>query len=316
MSDTSPTAPFVTVVIVSDYAGGEEKSWNDLRRNLQQLSHQTYREPVEFLFVESRRFRQEVPPDLLSIVPSLKTLFIDGETSYQMKNAGASAASGDVVIMLDADCTPEPGWLEAFVETMHAHPEAGAVSGRTTYPGRNLLERILALTGRTYLNRPDTGETWSISNNNAAFRLKALLDHPLSDKAGPFGGRLHAQTLINAGYKVLFEPRARAVHDFESWSMERDVRRNVGYATITMRRLEPNMPLSWMARLGYLSIPLFFISRLLLTWWLCLRYFRDYHVAWYELPAALGVAVAIHVMELPGMVRAVRTAPVTDTAYR
>lgn len=143
-----------------------------------------------------------------------------------------------------------------------------------------------------------------------------LLQHPLRDEAGPFGGRLHAQRIIDAGYRVMFEPRARVVHDIEGWAMERDVRRNIGYATITMRRLNRNMPYAWMARFGYFSIPLFFMARLANTWYLELRYHRQYDVAWYELPVAFLVAIAIHVMELPGMVRAIRGNPLTETAYR
>ena len=308
--------PSVSVIVVSDYAGGEEKSWTDLRKNLGNLAKQDFDEPVEVIYVENSAFEDQVPSDILQIVPALKTVFVDAETSYQLKNAGVGAATGEFVVMLDADCTPEPEWLSAFVRSLRAYPEAGAISGRTTYPGRNLLERILALTGRTYLNRPDTDETWTISNNNAAFRRSVLLEVPLTDRAGPFGGKMHARTIMNAGYKVMFEPRASAVHDFEDWSMERDVRRNVGYASIKMRQLEPTMEHAWMARFGYLSIPLFFVARLLLTWWLCFRNFRNYEVALYELPVALAVAVAIHVMELPGMLQAVRDTPITETAYR
>lgn len=308
--------PAASVVVVSDYAGGEEKSWTDLRKNLECLKGQDVEEPFETIYVDSAMFKDTLPAEIFEILPEMKTEFADVETSYQMKNLGAAAASGDIVVILDADCMPEAGWLRAFLASMRAHPEAGAISGRTTYPGRNLLERILALTGRTYLNRPDTDETWSISNNNAAFRRDVLRQFPLSDKAGPFGGKLHARTIMNGGFKVMYEPRARAVHDFEDWSMERDVRRNVGYASIKMRRLESTMSHAWMARFGYFSVPLFFTARLLLTWWLCLRNFRDYDVAFYELPAALGVAVAIHIMELPGMIQAVNDTPIADTAYR
>jgi len=308
--------PDVSVVIVSDYAGGKTKSWDDLRAALAALSRQDYRGSVEYLLLESAQFKYSVPADIAEILPHLQIVFSNGTSSYQLKNHGAQLASAEIVAFLDADCTPSRHWLAALAETMRKNPQAVAVSGKTVYPGRTLLERILALTGRTYLNRSKTDKTWSISNNNAAIRKNILKRFPLSEEAGPFGAKLHAHRIIKDGNCVLYEPRMEVVHDIEGWAMERDVRRNVGYATITMRRVEPSLPLAWVANLSYLSIPLFFIGRVLLTWWLCLRFFSDYRVAWYELPLALTAAVAIHIMEIPGMVCAIRGQPIQDTAYR
>ena len=36
------------------------------------------------------------------------------------RNAGAAVATGDVLAFTDADCAPEPGWLESGLEAMHA----------------------------------------------------------------------------------------------------------------------------------------------------------------------------------------------------
>ena len=45
------------------------------------------------------------------------------------RNLGASVASGDVLIFLDADCVPQPGWLTAMLDALRCWPEAGAISG-------------------------------------------------------------------------------------------------------------------------------------------------------------------------------------------
>jgi glycosyltransferase involved in cell wall biosynthesis len=55
----------------------------------------------------------------------------DGEGPGAARNAGAAAATGDVLAFLDADCEPQPGWLRAGLDAV-AH--ADLVQGRTTPP--------------------------------------------------------------------------------------------------------------------------------------------------------------------------------------
>ena len=45
-------------------------------------------------------------------------------------NAGARAANGDLLVMLNNDTEPEPGWLAALVDVAKAHPHAGAVASK------------------------------------------------------------------------------------------------------------------------------------------------------------------------------------------
>lgn len=44
--------------------------------------------------------------------------------------AGVGAARGDVLLLLNDDAAAEPGWLDAHLETLARHPEAGASAGR------------------------------------------------------------------------------------------------------------------------------------------------------------------------------------------
>ncbi|PKO21166.1 MAG: glycosyltransferase family 2 protein [Chloroflexi bacterium HGW-Chloroflexi-1] len=45
-------------------------------------------------------------------------------------NAGAAAARGDLLVLLNNDTEAEPGWLAALVETVRAHPQAGAIASK------------------------------------------------------------------------------------------------------------------------------------------------------------------------------------------
>lgn len=52
-------------------------------------------------------------------------------------NLGAGAAGGDVLILLNDDAAAEDGFVEAHLETLGAHPAAGATAGRlTSWDGR------------------------------------------------------------------------------------------------------------------------------------------------------------------------------------
>ncbi|HEY4612484.1 MAG TPA: hypothetical protein VII11_05835, partial [Bacteroidota bacterium] len=69
-------------------------------------------------------------------------------------------------------------------------------------------------------------------------------------------------------------------------------------------------------RMGYASIPFFFAGLVLKSWWDCFRCNSQYGIRWHELPAALGLAVVVNIMEIPGMLRALSGGEITETAYR
>ncbi len=84
---------------------------DDLRRTLRALGAQTYsRDRVEIVVVDDG---SRVPPD----VPEGVTLIRQADEGFRLsaaRNRGAAAASGEVLCFLDADCAPEPGYLEAL----------------------------------------------------------------------------------------------------------------------------------------------------------------------------------------------------------
>ncbi|WP_462115489.1 glycosyltransferase [Lysobacter xanthus] len=55
-------------------------------------------------------------------------------------NDGASIARGDVLVFLNNDTVPQPGWLEALLSTFETHPRTGLVGAQLVYPDRRLQE--------------------------------------------------------------------------------------------------------------------------------------------------------------------------------
>jgi hypothetical protein len=310
------SSPVISVIIVSDYAAGEEKSWDDFRQCLDGLARQDFAEPAEFLLCEWEGFRDAVPADLAPRLPSLQLVFESGRTAYELKNAGVRRAVAPIVAIVDADCVPMAGWLRAALEAFRAHPDAAAVSGRTVYRGRSRLERILALITRSLPTDGEAAETQRIAANNVAYSRQVYLRHPLSLEAGTWGSRLQNEAILRSGGKLYFEPRMQVAHDHTGWSMEWDIRRSIGRSLVTTRQVDPLQPYAWALRLGYAAVPIFVLGQTLLTARRCWLWHRYYGVRLYELPAALVLALMTHMMEVPGIVQALRGQPVGTTQFR
>jgi len=308
--------PVVSVVVTSDYASGKAAGWNDLRASLGGLARQDFTEPAEFLLVETADLAPSIPADVLNILPGMRVVGVAATSASELKNAGARAASADIVAMLDGDCTPVEGWLRSLVTSLRDNPEVAVVSGRTSYSGRTLLDRSMALITRSFLDQGETAPTRHVTINNAGFRRATFLKYPLPDVTGAHMSMLQSESIARDGGRFLFEPGMHVTHNYEGWAMEKEIRSSMGYGVIKVRRVDRNIPYAWMANLGILSVPLFIVSRTLRCCWNCVLRATDYGVEWYELPVAFCLAAAACSMEAPGMLRAVRDLPHGPSEFR
>ncbi|MEO8096987.1 MAG: glycosyltransferase [Acidobacteriota bacterium] len=310
--------PWISVIVVSDYAAGAEKSWADLRRALRGWANQAGPPADEFLLVESSRYRDSLPTNLLNIVPHTRTLFFDADSSYELKNQAANAATGEWLAIVDADCIPAESWLSTLRASINMHPQAAAISARTLYPGRSRMERILGLLARCYVDPGKRGRTSFISGNAACFRRDMYRSHPLPEGLGAFASRIQSEAFLRAGALLLFDPDLLVIHDFEGWRMEFDIRRNHGFSTVITRLEDDRLPHARLIRSGMVAIPFIVSGKTWNTFADCLRCFRNYNVKLYELPLAIALAIVVHIVEVPGMLAAYRGQPArgTATAYR
>jgi hypothetical protein len=307
--------PDVSVVIVADYAAGDPRTYEHLRGVLEAVARQTFRGSKEMLLLESKRFRERLPADLAA-ESNARLVLVAAEDSFSLRNVGVREAAADLIVFLDADCMPDRDWLERLVSAITSHPGVVAVSGRTTYGGTGLVERTLSLLSRTYVERGEAGPARHLSNNNAVYRKAALVAHPFPSGSNPFVSALQAGALMADGGCLWFEPAARVVHLYGGLRAELDVSRNAGWAAIAIRQTDSHARLASLVRFGALAIPVFTAICLLRSWSRLLRFHRIYGLAWFELPAALGVALLTSLMQIPGMWKALRRQPIVDTPYR
>lgn len=303
-------APRVSVILASDYGSGPAEH-AELLAVLDALSCQHVGQPVEFLLVHHTD-----SPGFSRLLPGLRVLVSSSESSYRRKNEGAAAALGEWIVLLDGDCVPRPGWLEAFLGAAAADPGAAAFSGPTFYSGDSLTSRTLSLLARSYLDPGANASTRYIANNNCLMRRDVYLSCPLPEHAGAFAAHIQSESLLRQGFRFCFLENAAVTHAFEGWAMERDLRRNTGYITIHGRRLDLTLPYSRLLRLGWASLPIFLCGKLLHRFGDLFRCRARYRIAWGELPAALLIAVFVQLLELPGMIRAFRRQPLGGSMWR
>ncbi len=307
--------PPLTVVVVSDHAGDEEKAWADLRETLEGLAAQEYAGQTATLYVESPDRIARIPREMKQILPALEIVEGPVSNSYSLKTAGMEAATTAAVAFLDADCVPAAGWLRAAASMTNKYPDAAVVVGKTEYGSARLSYRILSMLSRSTEDPGHDGETEHISANNAVYRRAAYLQSPLPANVA-FFSRTHAVAVRKAGGKIYFDRAMHVHHKFAGWRHEADFRRRLGHGVIAMRQAYPDMPKSWLKRLGYASIPLFVGAQVRTGWRNCLRCGSAYGVRPHELPLAFLIAVVVAFMEVPGMVRAFGGRPVGKTAFR
>jgi hypothetical protein len=199
---------------------------------------------------------------------------------------------------------------------MRAHPDVAVVSGRTLAPARTRPERIVSLAGRAVGDEGVAGPTIHLALNDVVYRRDVILHHPLSSDAGSCGFAYNGQTLRRAGHRLWFEPAMTVTHDELSPDEVRDVRRLMGAALIRSRQLDPHHRYAWLVRLRYASIPFFVGLKTLLTTQRIVTRRETQGVRWYEVPASVAVAFRRHLMEVPGMIAALRGRPVIGSHFR
>jgi hypothetical protein len=97
---------------------------------------------------------------------------------YELKNAGAEVARGEILIFLDSDAVPEDGWLNALVAPFD-DPQVVAVNGHTYLGCSDFISRVFALAWVFPLRDDDPHEIQrrSLNANNCAFRREWFARH-------------------------------------------------------------------------------------------------------------------------------------------
>ena len=128
------------------------------------------------------------------------------------RNAGWAAASGELVVFLDADATPAPGWSAALVRAAEEFPGAIVGSART-FTARTAWGWVAHLQVETpYLARGLPRDTPFVSSFCMAVPRTVSIrwDESYGGEDAFFSADARA-----AGLRIVFDPRIVAAHEHE-----------------------------------------------------------------------------------------------------
>jgi len=143
-------------------------------------------------------------------------------------NDGAALALGDVLVFLNNDTVPQPGWLDALLDTFDAQPDAGLVGAKLLYPDGRLQEAGGVVfadgSGWNYGRFDDPDDCRYAYLRDADYVSGAAIAIPrmLFDRLGGFDTRYApayyedtdlAFAVRAAGLRVLVQPASVVVHD-------------------------------------------------------------------------------------------------------
>jgi glycosyltransferase involved in cell wall biosynthesis len=303
--------PLISVVIETITARLDCSSGRlaeDLAGTLRALDSQTYpRESIETILVIDGEVSAADRDTLKRLHPRLRILASSASNYFDAKNAGAAAAAGDYVALLDGDCEPAPDWLEMLMRAFR--PEAAAVAGRTRYAGATWAERVLSIPDFAYVHDEGDGRASGFNINNVLFRRDVLLSHPFDPRIARNGGCYFLfHELKAAGALILYEPAAIVRHgnDIAGLGFARK-HFDRGFDGVTVYRLDERRVLRGtrlFRRLGPIALVGFVGRRILLDWQRLFRHRRQIGIAAATLPFYWCLAAFLRLIELCGALTA------------
>ncbi|NJL35715.1 MAG: glycosyltransferase [Leptolyngbyaceae cyanobacterium RM2_2_4] len=208
--------PFVSVII---------PVFNDnerLKICLNALAKQTYSGDAHEIIVVDNGSTQDVK----SVTEQFSKVLLAYESrpgSYIARNKALSIAKGEVIAFTDADCIPEPDWIEKGVANLLSQPNVGLVAGRIDLFARNpnkpspveLYESLeMSFPQDKFIEEKQFGATANL------FTFKQVLDDVgFFDENLKSGGDLQwGQRVFARGYKQLYADDACIKHPTrDSW---------------------------------------------------------------------------------------------------
>lgn len=121
----------------------------------------------------------------LAALADLDIVSVPGGRYYEIKNAAIPIARGEIVVFLDADSVPEPGWLAKMLAPF-ADQTVTIVNGFTALEHDDFLSRTYALFWIFPLAKGDErfASKRSLNVNNSAFRRSWIAAHPFPENNG------------------------------------------------------------------------------------------------------------------------------------
>jgi hypothetical protein len=304
----SPQASFAVVVEMENAA---TVRWSDVGRTLRVLAQQLLelspsgeRAEVILAFPGSQQDAPHLIAAAMREVPELAAaadvaaVGVPGGRYYELKNAGIAAAEAELIVLLDSDAVPEPGWLAALLAPF-ADTKTAIVNGHTYLGHYDLISRLLAMVWVFPLREHDTraAQRRSLNANNCALRTSMFGRKPFPiDNGFKVGCTKFMKQLDERGIELVRVPAYAEHAPLRGW------RFLVWRALVTGRDADrkyadlrsPSRGRRFFAALrGWLKQEGRAVRRIV-------THYRHVQLPWWQLPLALALGSAFFAIALVG----------------
>jgi glycosyltransferase involved in cell wall biosynthesis len=205
MHDRHASDPYVTVVIPT------YRDWDNLRVCLEALSHQTVPADEFEVIVVNNDPGASCPFDLPA--RNMKLVAEARAGSYAARNHGLQIARGEIIAMIDSDCTPNPDWIEAGVRALETQ-KADLAGGKVTFeisPASTAAQMYDAVFNMQMALTIETAHTAQTAN---LFARRMVFDtigkFPSDLRSG--GDVVWTGKATGSGFKLIYAAEAEVFH--------------------------------------------------------------------------------------------------------
>ena len=301
-----PTVPaFEVAVLVESFNETEHSSVERLAGGLEAARRAALEHGNARVLLADGGDNPRVAALLADRFPDVERVSPDVLDYDQAKLAAARAADARIIAFLDGDCLPADGWLSALVGPIVAG-EAVATCGFTVYEG-GWLSRVLSVMDFGFLLPRRRRPVGCYASNNVAFLADALEQTPMPEGDMRTRCFAHAQHLKRKGTPIQLVPEAFVHHEALPILPER-LRR--GWDLVQAARVDPALPEARWLPMGVGAAPLFLTQNVGIDVWRTLGSGGDVGLGPLSRVAALPVMLALRLIDLLGIVWALRGKPV------
>jgi glycosyltransferase involved in cell wall biosynthesis len=182
---------------------------------LDRLDRQTYpRDRIETIVVDNGCLGIEA---VLARYPSVRHLREARPGSYAARNAGLRGARGEIIAFTDADCLPDPEWIQRGIESLSRRESTGIIAGPIEIaPGRPKGASSTAYLYDATFGYQTTGEQLS---GGYGVTANLIVRRMVIDAVGPFntdflsGGDVEwGRRAAAMGYRTEYRKTVRVCH--------------------------------------------------------------------------------------------------------
>jgi|SRR5215813_4658732 len=158
----------------------------------------------------------------------IRFVHVEGGNHYGLKNAGANATSGRIVLCTDGDCRPCDGYVATLLRALE-NPAVSCVAGVSHYDGDSLLTRFNTAHSWGFVHCGQEGlDRHTVLAHNVAFRRGVLERDPF----GPFlarvgGDRYLTDAVRRHGHRILLVEGMRIYHEDITYSFAGTLERHL-----------------------------------------------------------------------------------------